>query len=120
MLKFFIFFIASSAIVLGMSVETIFTAVYSTISINSVNISEQLLYIMALLDLQTGIPTNGFHLSNMTDLIHIIREADYLFELGYANINGVLVYAIKIGNLIYSVEPRIFHSLIYLIFSNII
>src|SRR5258708_10398902 len=99
-----------------MSIETFFTAVYNSINYSSVNIIEQVANLIALLDLQTGVPDNGYYFTNITDLMNIIEGANFLFELGYLHVNGVLVYAIKIGNIIYSVEPSIFHSLIFILF----
>jgi len=116
MLNLFLLLIAGSAIVLGMSINTFFTTVYYSINCYSVDITEELLGLMALLELQTGVPADGYYFTNLRELTNIIGEAHYLFELGYVNINGMLVYAIKIGNAIYSVEPRIFHSLIFMLF----
>jgi hypothetical protein len=100
-----------------MSIDTFFMAVYSTINYSFLDTTADLSSITALLSLQTGVPANGYHFTNLAELIDFISGANYLFELGYAHINGVLVYAIKIGNMIYSVEPRIFHSFIFSIFN---
>lgn len=113
MLKFLFLFIAGSVFVWSMSVETIFTVVFSSINYINIDTTEVLAGLMALQDLQTGIPANGYQFTNLTDLIHIIERANFIYELGYIQVNGVLVYAIQIGNTIYSVEPNIFHSLIY-------
>lgn len=116
MLRFYFIFITGSVLVVSMYFDTIFTGVYYSVNCNSVDITEELSSLMALLDLQTEIPANGYHFTNLTDLVNLIREANFTFELGYALINGVLVYAINIGNTIYSVEPSIFHSLIFMLF----
>jgi len=115
MLKIFLLFIAGSVIVSGMSIDTFFTAVFHSINYINVNLTEVLTNLTNLLVLQTGVPANGYNFTDLTDLLNIIRDADYIYELGHTHVNGVLVYAIYIGNRIYSVEPRIFHSLIYLI-----
>jgi hypothetical protein len=96
-----------------MSIETIFTVVFDSINYINVDTTEVLAGLMALQDLQTGVPANGYHFTNLTDLMNLIEGANLIYELGYIQVNGVLVYAIKIGNIIYSVEPNIFHSLIY-------
>jgi hypothetical protein len=115
MLKIFLLFLAGSVIVVGMSMDPIFTAVFHSINYFSVDLNVLLSSLMSLLDLQTGIPANGYHFTNLNELLHIIEGANFIFELGYTHVNGVLVYAIQIGNEIYSVEPNIFHSLIYII-----
>ena len=107
------FLIAGSVIVYSMSIETIFTAVFHSINYNNVDTTDVLSALMSLLNLQTSIPDIGFNITNPTDLWYIIHEADFIYELGFTHVNGVLVYAIKIGGEIYSVEPQIFHSLIY-------
>jgi len=117
-LKILFLFIVGSVLVNSMSIDTFFTPVFNSINFNSAYAHAILPSIIELLDLGTEIPTNGYHFSNLSVLTDYIVEADYLFELGYAHINGVLVYAIKIGDLFYSVEPRIYHSLIYILFSN--
>ena len=113
MLKIFLFFIAGSVIVLGMSIDNFFIAVFHSINYINVDINLLLHNLMELLDLGTGIPANGYHFTNLNDLIDMISQADYIYELGYTHVNGVLVYAIKIGLNIYSVEPNVFHTLIY-------
>ena len=115
MLKISLFIIACSVITYGMSIETAYSAIIHS-SFNSLSLTEQLSLLMVLLNLQTGVPANGFDFTNLTELINVIGSAHCLFELGYTHINGVVVYAIKIGNIIYSVEPRIFHSLIFMLF----
>jgi hypothetical protein len=113
MLKHFLLFIAGSVLVYGMSIDTFFTAVFHSINYINGDTTQVLTGLMALLDLQTGVPANGYHFSDLTDLMNIIQGADFIYELGYIHVNGVLVHAIKISNIIYSVEPRIFHTLIY-------
>jgi hypothetical protein len=115
MLKLFLLFIASSVIVWSMSITTIFTAVFDTINYNSDYLNEMLPVIMDLLNLQTGVPVFGFHITDLITLRGLIEGAEGLFELGYAHVNGVLVYAIKVDNLIYSVDPQTFHDLIYIL-----
>jgi hypothetical protein len=69
MLKFFLLFIAGSVIVFGMSIDTFFTTVYHGYNFNSVDITtEELSNILALLDLQTGVPANGYHFTDLTIL----------------------------------------------------
>ena len=113
MLKLFLIIIAGSVIVLSMSVGTIFTAVFHSINYIYVDTTEVLRVLTNLLDLQTGVPAIGYNLTNLTDLLHIIAEANFIYELGYTHVNGVLVYAININDIIYSVEPQIFHTLIF-------
>jgi hypothetical protein len=115
MLKLFLFFIAGSVIVLGMSVDSFFITVYHSINNINVDTNQVLVQLLGLLDLGTGIPANGYNITNIIDLINMISQANNIYELGYINVNGVLVYAIKIGLNIYSVEPGIFHTLIYYI-----
>ncbi len=117
MLKTILVILAGSIIILSMSIDTYFTGVFHSINFNLFNILTDTPVLLALLDLVTGNPANGFDFSNLEELYYVLEQANFLFELGYANINGVLVYAIKIGNVIYSVEPRIFHTLIYILFS---
>jgi len=116
MLKILFLFIVGSVLVKSMSIETFFTTVFNSIYFNPADITANLPGIMDLLELGTEVPANGYYFTNLDNLIKSIVEANYLFELGSAHINGVLVYAIKIGNVIYSVEPNIFHSLIYILF----
>jgi hypothetical protein len=113
MLKILFFLITGSVIVYSMSIETIFTAVFHSINYIYVDTTEVLRVLMSLVDLQTGVPAIGYNFTNLTDLLHIIEEANFIYELGYTHVNGVLVYAINIGGIIYSVEPQIFHTLIY-------
>jgi hypothetical protein len=115
MLKILFFLITGSIIVLGMSIDTIFTAVFHSINYIYVDTTSVLIGLTALLDLQTGVPAIGYNFTNLTELLHIIEEANFIYELGYTHVNGVLVYAIQIGNIIYSVEPNVFHSLIFFI-----
>jgi len=107
------FLIAGSVIVYGMSIETFFTALFHSINYTNVDSTDVLINLMSLLDLQTSVPDIGFNFTNLRDLWLIIEEANFLYELGYTHVNGVLVHAIQIGGEIYSVEPHIFHSLIY-------
>jgi len=113
MLKLIFFLIAGSVIVYGMSIETIFTALFHSINYINVDTTDVLIALTSLLDLQTSVPDIGFNITNLMDLLHIIEEANFIYELGYTHVNGVLVYAIQIGGGIYSVEPQIFHDLIY-------
>lgn len=113
MLKIIFYLTAGSVIVYSMSIETLFTAVFHSISLINVNTTDILINLTSLLNLQTSVPNIGFNITNLTDLLHIIQEANSIYELGYTHVNGVLVYAIRIGGEIYSVEPRIFHDLIY-------
>jgi hypothetical protein len=115
MVKTFLLFIAGSALVLGMSIDPFFTALFHSISYINVDRTEVLINLMDLLILQTGVPANGYNFTNLTDLLYILEGADYIYEIGYTHVDGVWVHAINIGSRIYSVEPRIFHSLIYLI-----
>jgi hypothetical protein len=113
MFKIFLLFITGSLIVYGMSIDTIFTALFHSINYIYVDTTEVLIGLTTLLDLQTGVPAIGYHFTELADLLHIINEANFIYELGYTHVNGVLVYAIQIGNTIYSVEPNLFHSFIY-------
>jgi len=113
MLKYILFLIASSAIVYGMSIEPNFTALFHSINYINVDTTDVLIALTSLLDLQTSVPNIGFNFTNLTNLWYIIEEANFIYELGYTYVNGVLVYAIQIGGDIYSVEPQIFHDLIY-------
>jgi hypothetical protein len=100
-----------------MSIDTFFTAVFHgfmPIALESVDFTtEELSNIMALLDLQTAVPANGYYFTDITILWNIIQGAHFI--LGYFTVNGMSVYAIEIGNSIYTVEPRIFHDLIYML-----
>jgi len=120
MLKKILLFIAGSVLVLGMSIDTFFTAVFHSNNYNNLDFNVVLRDLMDLLLIQTGVPANGYNFTNLTDLLNIIRDANYIYELGYAHVNGVWVYAITIGNRIYSVEPRIYHSLVDLISFHLI
>jgi hypothetical protein len=112
MLNFCLLLIAGSVIVHGMSIDTFFTDVYHSIHFNTINITiQQLDILLNLLNLQTGVPANNFDITTLTDLINIVSGTHYV--LGYLNVNGVLIYAVKIGNYIYSVEPRVFTSFIF-------
>ncbi len=115
MLKIIFILIAGSVIVYGMSIETIFTALFHSINYIDVSTTDVLIALTSLLDLQTSVPNIGFNITNLTDLLYILEETHFIYELGYTHVNGVLVYAIKIGGEIYSVEPQIFHDLIYTI-----
>jgi hypothetical protein len=115
MLKILFFLIAGSVIVYGMAINIIFTAIFHSINYIYVDPTSVLISLMALLDLQTGVPAIGYNFTNLTDLLNNIQEANFIYELGFTHVNGVLVYAIKIGNIIYSVEPDVFHSLIFII-----
>jgi hypothetical protein len=117
MLKIFLFFIAGSVLVSSMSIDNFFIAVFHSINYINVDINLILHNLMELLDLGTGtgIPANGYHFTNLNDLIDMISQANYIYELGFTRVNGVLVYAIKIGLNIYYVEPDVYHSLIYTI-----
>jgi len=116
MLNLFLLFIAGSVVVLGMSIDTPLTALDCCLNFNPVDITERYSSLIALLDLTTGVPATNYNLSNFRELINLIETANYVFELGYTHVNGVLVYAIKIGNIVYSVEPHIFRSLIFGLF----
>ena len=107
MLKIFILFIVGS-VVSDVS--------FYLFNCNSVDITQTLTILMALLDLHTGVPVNGYSFTNLIELLNFIVEANYNFELGCTAINGVLVYAIKIGGVFYSVEPNIFHDLIFILY----
>lgn len=106
MLKNLLLLIAVSVVILGMSIDNIN---------NTVGGVEELSNAMALLDLHTGVPACGYDFTNLMELMNFMAGADNLCELGYASVSGVLVYAIKINNLIYSVHPQIFHSLIFIL-----
>ena len=108
MYKFFILFIVTS-LVSGVSFNLFNCSVDTTQSIT-------LTILMAYLDLHTGVPDNGYAFTNLTELLNFIVEANYNFELGCMTLDGVLVYAIKIGGAFYSVQPNIFHDLIYILF----
>ena len=107
MLKLFILIIASS-VVSGVS--------FDLFSYNSEDITETLTILMNLLDLNTGVPDNGYSFTNLIELLNFIVEANYNFELGCTDIDGVWLYAIKIGDMFYSVEPNIFKDLIFILF----
>jgi hypothetical protein len=113
MLKTLFFLIAGSVIVYGMSIDILFTAIFHSINYIYVDTTSVLTGLTTLLDLQTGVPAIGYNFTNFTDLLYVIQDANFIYELGYTHVNGVLVHAIKIGTTIYSVEPRIFHTLIY-------
>jgi hypothetical protein len=115
MLKTIIFLIAGSVIVYGMSIQIFFTAVFHSINYIYIDSTEVLRALLDLVNLQTAVPNIGFNITNLRDLLIIIEEANFIYELGYTHVNGVLVYAIQIGGEIYSVEPQIFHDLIYII-----
>ncbi len=110
-LKIILIILACLPIVSSMSVDVIFTAVNYSINFNS----RDLINIMNLLDLHTQVPANGFDFINLNNLINVISASGYNFELGYALIHGVCVYAINIGGAIYSIDPETFHSLIYIL-----
>jgi hypothetical protein len=107
MLKIFILFIVGSV------VSDVSSYLFNC---NCVDITQTLLILMAYMDLNTGVPVDGYSFTNLTELINFITEANYNFELGCIANNGVLYYAIKIGGVFYSVEPNIFHELIYILF----
>jgi hypothetical protein len=113
MLKMLFFLIAGSIIVYSMSIETLFTAVFHSINYINVDITDVLRALTSLLDLQTSVPDIGFNITNLSNLLYILEDAHFNYELGYTHVNGVLVYAIQTGGEIYSVEPQIFHDLIY-------
>jgi hypothetical protein len=107
MLKFFILFIVGS-VVSGVS--------FNLFNCNSEDITVTLTILMVLLDLHTEVPVNGYDFTNLIELLNFIVEANYIFELGCTDIDGVLLYAIKIGDMFYSVEPNIFKDLIFILF----
>ena len=113
MLRMILILIAGTVIVYSMSIETIFTAVFHSINYINVNPFDVLITLIDLLDLHTSVPNIGFNITNLRDLLYILEEANFIYELGYTHVNGVLVYAIQIGGEIYSVEPQVFHDLIY-------
>jgi len=108
MFKIFILFIVTS-VVSGVSFNLFNCSLDTTQTITFT-------ILMAYLDLHTGVPDNGYFFTNLIELLNFIVEANYNFELGCMAIDGVLVYAIKIGGVFYSVEPNIFHDLIYILF----
>jgi len=115
MLKMISFLIAGSVIVYSMSIETIFTTVFHSINYINVDTTNVLIGLTSLLDLQTAVPNIGFNFTNFTELLNIIQDANFIYELGYTHVNGALVHAIQIDSVIYSVEPQIFHNLIFMI-----
>ena len=70
---------------------------------------------MYLLDLvySLGVPANGYDINNQLQLFNIIGENNY--ELTFVIVNELHVYAIEIGNIIYTVEPNLFLYFILLI-----
>jgi hypothetical protein len=72
--------------------------------------TNELINLMFLIGLHTGVPAIGFDFSNLTELMNFLGSQP--FALGFSHVDGVLVHAISIGNSFYSVEPGIFESFI--------
>jgi hypothetical protein len=112
MLKILLLLLASSVLATG-QINSFYGPVFTILWYSSTFLghNSEIVNLMFLLGLHTGIPAIGFDFSNLTELMNFIGSSH--FSLGFSHVDGVLVHAIKIGNSLYSVEPGTFESLIH-------